>query len=266
MSLYSCRAGICFAGAWTQSKGKLYDRVSLNYYYADDEFDSGGRTDFPLNGEFKDFHIGNYIEYGLTDRITLINSLYYKTIRKEDDEVKQHTWGLGDVDVAAKYKIAEGPWGVLSGQGLVKIPGPYDGDISLPLGNKQWDLEARLLYGRSLYPHIPGYVNFELAYRFRFGDPSDELRYLAEFGMDFTKRFYGRVKLDGICSMNNGAHFDTSGNPTITNNFDLGKLFITAGYKIAKRWGLEVEYTPELYGKNTAAGATYSFAVVYQIP
>jgi hypothetical protein len=259
-------AGVCFAGAWTQSKGGLYDRVSLNYYYADDEFDSGGRTDFPLNGNFKDFHIGNYIEYGLTDRITLINSLFYKTIRKEDDEVKQHTWGLGDVDVAAKYKIAEGSWGVLSGQGLVKIPGPYDGDISLPLGNKQWDIEARLLYGRSLYPHIPGYVNFELAYRWRFGDPSDELRYLAEFGMDFTKRFYGRIKLDGIYSMNNGAHFDNSGNPTITNNFDLGKLFITAGYKIAKRWGLEVEYTPELYGKNTAAGATYSLAVVYQIP
>jgi hypothetical protein len=258
-------AGICFAGAWTQSKGGLYDRLSINYYYADDEFDSRGKTDFPLNGNFKDFHVGNYIEYGLTDRITLINSIYYKTIRKEDDEVKQHTWGFGDVDVAAKYKIAEGQWGVLSGQGLVKIPGPYDGDISLPLGNKQWDIEARLLYGRSLYPHIPGYVNFELAYRVRFGDPSDELRYLVEFGMDFTKQFYGRVKLDGIYSMNNGADFDNSGNPTITNNFNVGKVFITAGYKIAGNWGLEVEYTPELYGKNTAAGATYSLALVYQI-
>jgi hypothetical protein len=171
-----------------------FDRVSLNYYYADDEFTSSGRTDFPLHGNFKDFHVGNYIEYGLTDRITLINSLSYKTIRKEDDEVKQHTWGLGDVDLAVKYKIAEGSWGVLSGQGLVKMPGPYDGDISLPLGNKQWDVEARLLYGRSLYPHIPGYVNFEIAYRVRFGDPSDELRYLAEFGMDFTKQFYGRIK------------------------------------------------------------------------
>jgi len=257
---------LCFAGAWTQPKGGLYDRFSMNYYYADDEFGSGGRTDFPLHGNFKDFHAGNYIEYGLTDRITLINSLFYKTIRKEDDEVKQHSSGLGDVDLAAKYKIAEGPWGVLSGQGLVKIPGPYDEDIPLPLGNKQWDVEARLLYGRSLYPHIPGYVNFEIAYRVRFGDPSDELRYLAEFGMDFTKQFYGRVKLDGIYSMNNGADFDKSGNPTITNNFNLGKVFVTAGYKIAKRWGLEVEYTPELCGKNTAAGATYSLALVYQMP
>ena len=215
---------ICFAGAWTQSKGGLYDRVSFNYYYADDEFTSSGRADFPSNGNFKDFHVSNYIEYGLTDRLTLINSLFYKTIRKEDDQVKQHTSGLGDVDVAAKYKIAEGPWGIVSGQALVKIPGPYDEDISLPLGNKQWDVEARLLYGKSLYPHIPGYVNFEIAYRVRFGDPSDELRYLAEFGMDFTKRFYGRVKLDGIYSMNNGEDFDNSGNPTITNNFNLGKF------------------------------------------
>ena len=122
------------------------------------------------------------------------------------------------------------------------------------------------MYGRSLWPHIPGYCNFEIGYRWRFDNPSDELRYLAEFGMDFTKALYGRVKLDGIYSMNNGSKFDSSGNPTITNNFNLGKLDMTVGYKISKRWGLEAEYTPGIYGKNTAAGATYSFALVYQIP
>lgn len=257
--------GVCFAGAWTQQKGKLYDRLSLNYYFADNEFDeNGSRT--ALNGEYKDANVNNYIEYGLTDNITLINSLYFKRIEKEDDLEKQTTYGIGDIDLGLKYKLAEGKWGVLSAQGLVKIPEAYDKNDKLPLGNGQYDLETRLLYGRSLWPHIPGYCNFELAYRWRFEAPSDELRYLVEFGMDITKSMYGRVKLDGIYSMNNGSKFDMSGNPTLTNNFNLGKLDMTVGYKISNRWGLEVEYTPEIYGKNTSAGATYTLAVVYQIP
>jgi protein XagA len=257
--------GICIAGAWTMQKGNIYDRLSANFYLAKDEFDSDGeRRDFPLNGEFRDLYVNNYIEYGITDSITLINSIYYKTIKKHDDVVEQKTWGIGDIDVAAKFKVADGSWGILSSQALIKVPGPYDRNDELPLGNGQLDLEIRLLYGRSLYPHIPGYCNFELGYRWRFEDPSDEVRYLIEFGIDFTKKFYGRVKLDGIYSMDNGQHYDPTGNPTATNNFDLGKLDTAIGYKLSKDWAIELGYMPEIYGQNTAAGATYTIALTYQ--
>lgn len=259
--------GACFAGAWTEQKGKLYDRVSFNYYFADEAFDGSSISkSFSANGKYRDFNLGNYIEYGLTDKLTLISSMYIKHIQKKDDLEDTKTTGVGDIDLAAKYKLSEGKWGVLSTQALVKIPEAYDKHAQLPLGNGQYDLEFRMLYGRSLWPYLPGYCNFELGYRIRFGDPSDELRYLVEFGSDITKSLYGRVKLDGIYTMNNGSKLDVSGNPTATNNFNLGKLDMTVGYRIFKRWSLEAEYTPEIYGKNTAAGATYSFAVVYQIP
>jgi hypothetical protein len=257
----------CHAGAWTMKQGKLYDRFGINYYFANEEFDSDGdRRDFAADGEFKDFHLNNYVEFGITDSITMINSIYYKSIEKEDNNVKQETWGIGDIDVGAKFKIAESSWGILSTQTLVKIPGLYDDNDDLPLGNGQIDFEIRMLYGRSLYPYIPGYCNFEIGYRWRFKDPSDELRYLIEFGVDFTKNIYGRVKLDGIYSMENGKHTDTSGNPTTTNNFDLGKLDTALGYKISKGWGIELGYTPEIYGQNTASGATYTLALTYQMP
>lgn len=256
----------CLAGAWTIQKGKLYDRFAFNYYFADEEFDrDGDRTDFALNGEFRDMNLSNYIEYGLSNSVTLINSLYYKSIKKEDDFKEIKTYGIGDIDLGMKVKVSEGSWGVVSTQAMVKIPETYDKDDELPLGNGQYDVELRLLYGRSLWPHIPGYCNFEIAYRWRFDDPSDELRYLAEFGMDFSKNFYGRIKLDGILSMDNGSQFDVSGNPTATNNFDLGKLDIAVGYQMTNAWGLEIGYTPEIYGKNTAAGATYTFAITYQM-
>lgn len=259
--------GTSFAGAWTMKKGKLYDRMAFNYYSADDEFNkSGDRTDFANDGYFRDVNLNNYIEYGLLDNLTLINSMYYKAIKKKDDEREQKTWGVGDIDLGAKSQLTQIGNGILSSQALFKFPWTYDRDDDLPLGNGQVDFELRLLYGRSLYPHVPGYCNIELAYRWRLQDPSDEVRYLIEFGMDFTKQFYGRIKLDGIYSMDNGEHFDASGNPAATNNFDLGKLDMTLGYKLSKEWGLEIGCTPEIYGKNTAAGAMYSFAATYQIP
>lgn len=260
-------SSLSFAGAWTMQKGKLYDRVAGNVYFADDNFEKNSRrTDFPANGKFTDINLSNYIEYGLTDSITLINSLVYKRIENENDTVKETTYGVGDIDLAARYKLYDGTAGVLSTQGTVKIPEAYDKNKALPLGNGQYDAELKLLYGRSLWPHIPGYCSAEIGYRWRFQDPADELRYLVEFGMDFTKALYGRIKLDGIMSMDNGKKTDVSGNPTTTNNFDLGKLDIALGYKFTPAWGMELGYTPAIYGQNTAAGATYTIAATYQTP
>jgi protein XagA len=255
----------CLAGAWGMQKGKLYERLSFNYYYADEDFDKDGdRVGFGADGHFRDVHMSNYIEYGLLDNLTIINSVYYKDIRNKDDNLEQKTSGIGDIDLGAKVQIMKLAGGLLSSQALVKIPVAYDKNDDLPLGNGQFDLEARLLYGRSLYPYVPGYCNIELGYRFRFEAPSDELRYLLEVGADFTKNFYGRVKLDGIFSMDNGKHSDSGGNPTTTNNYDIGKLDIALGYKINKQWGIEAGYTPAVYGKYTTAGSTYTIAVTLQ--
>lgn len=254
----------CWGGAWTQDQGKFYDRLAVNYYYADREFDLSGHTQaFDQNGNFQDLNLSNYIEYGLRDNLTLINSVYYKRIEKKSDIEKTTEYGMGDVDLAVKYRILNGSGGVLSTQALTKIPGPYDKNAPLPLGNGQLDLELRVLYGVSLWKLFPGYANVELGYRWRLGDPSDEVRYLLEVGSDFSKTMYGRIKLDGLMSRDNGKHMDAAGNPTTTNNFDLGKLYMTLGFKMNSSWGLEIEYTPSLYGQNTAAGSTYTFAFIF---
>ena len=255
----------CLAGAWGMQKGKLYERLSFNYYYADQNFDKGGdRVGFEADGYFRDIHMSNYLEYGLMDNLTIINSVYYKNIRKRDDTIEQKTSGIGDIDLGAKVQIMKLAGGIFSSQAIIKIPVAYDKNDDLPLGNGQFDLEARLLFGRSLYPYVPGYFNVELGYRLRFEDPSDEVRYLLEVGAEFTKDIYGRVKLDGIFSMDNGKNSDSGGNPTTTNNYDIGKLDIALGYKINKQWGIEAGYTPTVYGKYTAAGSTYTIAVTFQ--
>ncbi len=261
-------ATTCFAGAWTAQQNTFYDKLALNYYYAGDDFDADGhRKDTPDNGKFTDYNISNYFEFGLLDNLTVINSLTYKWLENDNDFSTSEGYGIGDIDLGLRYKLLDSEkTGIISTQLLVKIPGPYDKDDDLPLGNDQFDTEIKMLYGRSLYPVIPGYFNVELGYRWRFEDPSDEIRYLIEFGVDITKSIFTRAKLDGIYSIDNGRRTDSSGNPTTTNNFDLGKLDLTLGYKITPAWGVEVSYVPAIYGQNTAAGATYTMGIYFKTP
>jgi hypothetical protein len=266
--LIAASAGIGHAGAWTAKQNAYYDKLAVNYYFANDSFDHGGtRSSTPNGGSFRDYNISNYLEFGLTDNLTLVNSLAYKWLENDDNSATTRGHGLGDVDLGVRYKLLDSDRaGIVASQLLVKIPGPYQQDDPLPLGNGQYDTELRLLYGRSLYPLIPGYGNLELGYRWRFEDPSDEIRYLVEFGVDLGRDFYTRAKLDGTLSVDNGKKRDASGNPTATNNFDLGKLDLTVGYKVSPAWGIELSYVPAIYGQNTAAGATYSLAAYIKTP
>jgi hypothetical protein len=261
-------AGAAFAGAWTAPKNSYYEKLAFNYYFANETFDKGGnRGATPNSGKFTDYNVSNYFEFGLTNDLTIINALTYKWLENSNDQGRTRGDGFGDVDLGVRYKLLDHEKiGIISTQALVKIPGAYGKNDPLPLGNGQVDAEFRLLYGRSLYPLIPGYANIEFGYRWRDGDPSDEVRYLIEFGVDITQKLYTRVKLDGIFSMDNGLKLDSSGNPTSTNNYDLGKLDLTLGYKIAPSWGVEASYVPALYGQNTAAGTTYSLAVYFKTP
>jgi len=247
-------------------KGNLYERISFNYYFTNKDYNlNGDVVDFANNGSFSDYNINNYLEYGLNDNLTIINSFYLKRLRKNDYTIEQKTYGIGDIDIGAKMQIMKLAGGVLSGQMLTKIPWAYEKDNKLPLGNGQFDFEIRLLYGHTLYPIISGYCNFEAGYRWRLEEPSDEIRYLIEIGLDITKEIYGRVKLDGVLSADNGKDIYLNGNPTATNNYDIGKIDAVIGYKINKSWGLEAGYIPSIYGKNIAKGSTYTLAITYQM-
>ncbi|ACN14496.1 hypothetical protein HRM2_13870 [Desulforapulum autotrophicum HRM2] len=259
-------ASTCFAGAWTAPKGRMYNKLSVNIYTADQQYnDSGNKTGFANDGDFSDTNINYYMEYGITDTLTVLTSLSYKWLESEDLYSVSKTDGFSDVDLGLKYRLFSNRAGVMSIQGLIKIPEMYDTDDAVPLGNGQYDTEFRLLYGHSLYPFIPGYFNLEAGYRFRAESPADEFRYLVEFGMDLTKTVYGRAKLDGIIGMGNGdLSQDVSNNPTTSLDYDLGKLDLALGLHVSPKWCFELGYRAEIYGENTAAGKNISLAVIFE--
>ena len=282
-------------------KGGMYNRIAFNYYESNREYNSSGNSKrMPNNGRFYDRNISWYEEFGITHDLTFITSVYYKWLSYHDDYVHNRANGPGDLEIGLKYGILTTPV-VVSIQGLIKY-GELYGDEDPEIGDGQNDYEIRLLFGKSLWP-LPGYVGLETAYRWRSGAPADEFRYLAEFGMNFTKRFYGRVKIDGILTIGNSDSQENpfklpngdgvrlkdilgsvlnppatssskgvasslnentvNSNPSLAPEYDIVKLDITLGYWISKRVGLEAQYTPVIYGERIGKGWTGSLALIY---
>ena len=257
-----------YAGAWTAPEGAAYHKLALNYFKSDKSFDtSGDLIAYTDNGttpisEFRDTNISYYGEFGIRDNFTVFVSAAFKDLESDQPGGTLSNSGIGDIDLGARYNLYNGPKGVFSAQGLIKVPEAYDEKDTVPLGNGQYDYELRMLYGNSsLYPL---YYGVELGYRWRSKDPSDEWKYLLEAGYTINPKYYVRAKLDGTYSARNGAKvLDVSGNPTLTNEYDLGKAEFTIGYTISKEMMLEGTWTPTPYGKNTAYGDTFQIAIIY---
>lgn len=248
------------AGAWVPAVGSGYAKLAYADYEATDFF--GQNDNF---GSFEGNNTSFYFEAGIAKELAIFTNFIHQDIRQTDaNGVVQDASGLGDVEIGLRVPISEGK-NVVSFAITTKLPFLYDEDDTLPLGNGQIDNELRILYGRSLHPY--GYIGVEGAYRIRNGAPSDEYRYLLEYGYSPTKNLYLRAKLDGIESAGNGEASNAVGNLSVTPEFDLGKLEFTIGWTFDAigndkgRWGVELTYNQDLYGQNALDGDGLQFGL-----
>ncbi len=262
--LISFFPSIAWSGSWVPKVGSGYHKVGFNYFEATKNFGEDERFE-----KFTNRSITYYGEVGVAKNLGLFTSVPFQDLEQTFDGEKTDGSGIGDVELGLRYNWFANPF-VFSTALTFKLPYFYDEDDVLPLGNGQEDYELRALLGRSLGKF--GYFGLEGGYRFRAGDPSDEYRYLIEYGFSIAKDVYFRTKLDGIESAKNASGGISSvGNLSVTPEFNLGKLEVTTGWNFSSpanssegTWGTEFTWTKDLYGSNTLEGSTFQLAVVYQ--
>lgn len=266
------------AGAWTREKGEAYAELGGYYYWAEENFDSHGDihySSFPesyedipdgnleafdlyqFHGRFETFYSKAYFEYGLLNKLTLVVDVPFKYNHYLGNDQESVNSGVGDIEVAARYGLLVDPC-ILSLQVTGKLPYAYDADDYAALGNGQEDIEVRFLVGKSLYP-IPAYLNAEAAYRLRLEAPSDELRFLAEFGMDVGKRVMLQTKVDAKISIQNGdtVPYDPT-SAFVPNQYDLITFYLQFAYKLTERIWAKAYWAPDVWGRNILHGRTFS--------
>jgi hypothetical protein len=245
-----------WAGAWTAESGASYQRFAFSAYSAREAFGDAQGFD-----SFRDFTASYYGEFGAAEGVTVFAALPLRQIENRNFGFPVRNAGAGDVDLGVRVRLLARPL-VLSGQLTFKAPYLYDAGAALPLGNGQEDAEARLLAGRSLGRF--GYVGAEIAYRRRFGAPTDEFRYLLEHGADLGRRAYVRTKLDVTQALASTAAFPDAqtGNPRFPLAFNLARLESTLGWRFGRRVALEASAVSNPFGANTIRGLTAQGALV----
>ena len=256
---------LCQAGAWTQKKQFSYHHLTLTYYETNTQFTKTGEIiSFNNRGRFEKKELNYYLEYGISDRLTLVGNFFYDWIEYRDDFSDLTNHGFSSSEIALRYKLLERSF-VLSLQSLVSIPPRSREDPVIPITNGQLDLELRLLLGR-YFPQSKTYTNMEFGVRKRFEEPADELKCQLLAGFKNWKPWEFVLQYDGTISLKNGKSTEIPQYDIIrTNEYDLHRVSGTIIYHLKGSRSLSLQYYRHLAGKNTGEGWGLSGGIIYEL-
>lgn len=229
-------------GAWTLKKGQIYAELYTKYYWHNHKFDDDGeKKRWDYDGKGDEIRTELKLEYGLTDKYTLM--LY--TVAKEahwKDSFKSCTKkGFVEVWPGIKHLLFTDPF-ICSLQARMKIPLDYSEEAVPALGTHQIDTELKILTAQP-WPKLPGYTKFEAGFRGRAEEPSNEIPYLFELGYNLTPKLILKTTLDGCESL-----AQTGGTNEDWLKYTAGPIF-----KISDLFNLELGFGHTFYGRNTSA-------------
>lgn len=229
-------------GAWTLNKGVIYVELYTKYFWHKHKFDDNGdKRRWAFDGKGNELRTELKLEYGLTDKYTLM--LY--TVAKEahwKDSFKSSTQrGFVEMWPGVKHLLFEEPF-ICSLQAKMKFPFDYSEEATPALGKHQIDAEIKLLTAQP-WPNLPGYTKFELGFRGRNEEPTNEIPYFFEFGYNLNPKLIFKTTLDG----NEGL--------AQTGGLDEDWLKYTVGpiIKIEDLFNIEFGFGHTFAGKNTSA-------------
>jgi len=192
---------------WPVGKGEYWAKMSVFSHSTTEQFRADREKRPFLNSNAESHARALFLDglVGVTDRLDVWLQVPYFELEFNDDVDDRRSTGIGDIRMSARYNLIQLLDGGLpiSARFTAKAPivdFPIDAEV-IPVGEGQWDYEAWLEAGVSLWP-LPAYSVVWLGHRWRAmnsettRDPGDEFMFLAELGV--TGRVGGKVVLDGI--------------------------------------------------------------------
>lgn len=259
-SLYATPAQ---AGAWAQPDKGAYLKLSYGFSAGSDQYKDRGDV-FPLlsediDGSYQGMGLYAYAEFGLLPRLTIFGATAFQQLVLESDFQKATTSGFGDLMLGARYQFFDEP-AVFSFSMAAKIPTGYSPDLDImtpTLGNGVYEVDMRLLVGKSFYP-FPMYVSGEGGYRYRgqrttsLGtevDFEDELPYMLEIGYSVIDWILVRGVINGVYGLGNPQSLDIfSLTPTAQSYTKIGPSVIAT---LGERYQVNIDYMYTVAGINT---------------
>lgn len=258
---------------WPVGQGSYWVKGSFFHHRTTQEFRSNGdKRDFlatdavsSSNAFFLDALVG------LTDRLDVWVQVPWFDLSFDDASGDRNSTGIGDVRVSARYNLFQLRGGSIpvSARFTAKVPVAdltIDAEV-IPVGEGQWDYEAWLESGISLWP-MPLYSVLWVGYRWRTlneettREPGDEITFLAEVGgTDWIGGVGGKVVVDGIFGRAGAIQGIQLGGD---DRREILYVAPTLLYSFTPSTSLEVGVRIPLMGKNFPAGSPLQIGLFHQ--
>lgn len=252
-------AGAAHAGAWLQPEGR--GQIILNgYYYTADEFfnNQGQRRSQP---DYVKYELNPYLEYGLTDTLTVGTNLSLQRAAQDIATGGQNTnFSLGDSEFFLRAPLwQEGNW-MVSASPMIKLPSPESSNSVPKIGGTHPDaglgISAGYGFGEGNSHH---FANLDTMYRYRFGDPKDQINIAATLGWDLSPEWVlmPQIFLTYRVKSPQAATFTQSSG----DDYNLVKLQLSAVYRWDASTSLQFGGFGDVDGKNTGVGRGTLFSL-----
>ncbi|WP_457806251.1 hypothetical protein, partial [Stenotrophomonas maltophilia] len=121
------------------------------------------------------------------------------------EESSDDTSGFGYTELGARYRIASNTNWVFSAQATARIPGARRRDVLAQVGSTDAEYDVRGLVGRNFtVGGLNGFAELQGGYRFRDGNPPNEIRADATVGLRPAKRLLVYAQVFNVFSDGNG--------------------------------------------------------------
>ena len=258
------------AGAWSQKEGEGMVIENYTFYTTSHVFDaSGTRVAMSNNGTFQKQELNTYAEYGVTSQFTLTGNFFADRYTFGTNNGPTDTnMGFTNQEIGGRYQFS-GASGdkdkttlAQSAQLLFSFPTGYSMTATPVLGNDEYAIEADYFIGSPWKNDgTTGFWEAGAGVRFNIGAPSDQLRWWATGGVDFSKRWKLITQFSGIHGLGDDKRQTVGNNVTLATDYALVKSTISAVFEIDPKWSISFGPTVDLYGVNTGAGYGGQFGV-----
>lgn len=235
------------AGAWLMPEGEGLAITQLTYFSSDRYWDMDGSAQ--AQDRFNKWEIQPYVEYGLTDKVTIGGSGYLQHVGQDGASNK----GIADPEFFLRMNLWKRGPHVVSLQPLVKLPSLFEHNDSVPRGgSKSTDAEISLLYGRNLDWLSPrDWFDARLGYRYRSQDLNAQYKADMALGLSPAPDWQIIPALRSIAAeeIETGPFAQTG-----DLDYDLVKAELTVAYLLPGGNWLQASYFDHLAGAQTGDG------------
>jgi len=236
------------AAPWVRANNELLVISSANYFRADLEptMTSGGIVD----SDFKRLDSNTYVEFGLTDDITIGGKAVFGTSWLTRGTNIETATGFSEIEVFGQHQVLRSRQSAGAVRLTLVRPSNFSSGARAELQSDAMDVDISILYGRNLYSRRSKiFAAIETGYRKRLGIAADQLRIQTTIGFEPSARVLLLVDAFATLSLRNE---DIGG-----ADFDIVKIQPSALWRISNRWGLQAGVTEEITGRNIALGRTF---------